>query len=465
MKSFIKTGVALALGLSLTGHALAQSPNAAPSYPATRTSPVVQEAGFRGTPSVGTGIAAPLRGGEPRYFTPGRNTAPSNLDPTVIEGPNQSDPVPEYTGAPAPPADGTQGPIVDQSTDPTCGPDASCIDGWLGGNCGPKWFGGVGGLIMTRDRANNTWLSYDQNNSDVTRLYTNDAAMTWAGGVETRLGRYLNGGQNALEAVYWGVYPGTQEACIESSDPVNSSLRSTLDFSSLQFTGPNGLYPVTDVLNSAMCHRYQASNNFQNIEINFLGYGCCGPTWNNGACASPLNFSWLGGIRYFRFEDCFNYYAWTPSDFFNYDINTINNLFGVQLGGRMDYWATQSWRVYSGIKFGLYGNQISQSQVINNSVAAATVQEIGCEHDGQQYWLSSSKTDAAFLGELDLGTSYQITRRWSAYAGYRAVAATGVALTNNQIPTYLCDIQDACNIDSNGSLILHGVYAGIGFNW
>ena len=106
MKSLRKSGMALALGLSLCSHAVAENPYASPYRNGTQT-PVVQEAGYRGTPSIGTGVAAPWRISEPRYFTPGRSTAPSNLDPTVIEGPNQSEPtpVPEYTGAPNPPVD------------------------------------------------------------------------------------------------------------------------------------------------------------------------------------------------------------------------------------------------------------------------------------------------------------------------------------------------------------------------
>ena len=43
----------------------------------------------------------------------------------------------------------------------------------------------------------------------------------------------------------------------------------------------------------------------------------------------------------------------------------------------------------------------------------------------------------------------------------RAAALTGVGLSTNQFPTDFSNLTEAAEIRSNGSLILHGGYAGI----
>ena len=79
----------------------------------------------------------------------------------------------------------------------------------------------------------------------------------------------------------------------------------------------------------------------------------------------------------------------------------------------------------------------------------------------------ASKDDVAFLGELRLGGAYTLRHNsggrpiWRLYGGYRAVALTGVALPTNQIPADFSDVVGVANIKSNGSMILHGLQAGV----
>ena len=77
----------------------------------------------------------------------------------------------------------------------------------------------------------------------------------------------------------------------------------------------------------------------------------------------------------------------------------------------------------------------------------------------------SRKDDVSFLAELDLGLAYQLTRHWSIYGGYRAVAVTGLALADNQIPFFLVDYPAYADIETNGSLILHGAMFGVLFQF
>ncbi len=64
-----------------------------------------------------------------------------------------------------------------------------------------------------------------------------------------------------------------------------------------------------------------------------------------------------------------------------------------------------------------------------------------------------------------MGVSYDITCHCSAMLGYRAVALTGVALADDQVPAYLAAENDWTDIDSSGSMILHGAFGGLEFRW
>ncbi|HEX6961792.1 MAG TPA: hypothetical protein VF175_08000, partial [Lacipirellula sp.] len=79
---------------------------------------------------------------------------------------------------------------------------------------------------------------------------------------------------------------------------------------------------------------------------------------------------------------------------------------------------------------------------------------------------SASKTDVSMLGELRLGASYQATPHCRVYGGWRAMGITGVALATSQTPTAFLDTTQMSNyVNSNGSLILHGLQTGVEWNY
>ena len=75
--------------------------------------------------------------------------------------------------------------------------------------------------------------------------------------------------------------------------------------------------------------------------------------------------------------------------------------------------------------------------------------------------MSSDKDDIAFLGELPLGGSYDISCHWRGVLAYRAVAITGVATSTDQIPTDFTNPEWVAIIDSDNSMIVHGVQTGV----
>jgi hypothetical protein len=205
-------------------------------------------------------------------------------------------------------------------------------------------------------------------------------------------------------------------------------------------------------------------NEFYNLEINFLCLcGACPPD----PCGySPFRCHWLFGARYFNFRDELVFGADTVDHNFTnaleelyYRIATDNNLIGLQWGAGGEYAVTCRLAVDCGVKMGLYQNHIVHHSYIGGSAGTAVINN--GPNAGRTFVVDNSENEWAGLGELNLGLQYRLTCNCTATLGYRVLAATGVALPTEQIYPDLRGIQDVEDIDSNGSLLLHGAYAGL----
>jgi hypothetical protein len=353
-----------------------------------------------------------------------------------------------------------------------CGLDSLShqIGNYLRGWDGSCWFGSVGSVVMNRDRGNVKWLSVDSGDPTNSLLGSYDAKMAWSGGVEARVGRYIDGCALGLEAVYWGVYPNAQAAY--ALDPTGvigdaNDLNSVPQFRTLDITGVAAI----DWYDQATVHMLRRNYEFHNLEVNLLG-SCCG-CLNTSCCRGPrLRCSWAIGARWFKFDEDFLFatsesnanFDWDADDV-GYWIGVENDLFGGQWGGRLEYCLTPRLSIYAASKVGVYNNHMRLYQRVGTAADTALVNDPGGPNDGRAFNVRSSKNEVALLGEADLGLRYQMWRRWSVAAGYRAVGVTGVALSTNQIPHDFADIDGAADIDANGSMILHGGYARIEYNY
>jgi hypothetical protein len=73
--------------------------------------------------------------------------------------------------------------------------------------------------------------------------------------------------------------------------------------------------------------------------------------------------------------------------------------------------------------------------------------------------VNANKSDFSLLGEIDTGFSWFFGPHFMAYAGYRVVGVTNVALSDNQF------VQGIGDVKQSGSLILHGVMMGGGWTF
>ncbi len=367
---------------------------------------------------------------------------------------------------------------------PDYAPQASAAPGYLygGGSCDAwtsgsasivgqpavrNWFGRVGGLVMTRDRSDHYTFSYGTLDEADQRTNTRDAAMDWTGGVDVRFGRYFNCERNAIEAVYWGLAPVTQTTQTVSGD-VLGDLNGILNWNSLDYAGSWASVYVNVAPGDNGIHQLTRDYAFQNLELNLWQF--CG-SCDTGKCnCSRLKSNWLVGVRYFRFDenllfasDANDVFITNENDEIFYNIDIENHLVGFQIGNEAQYCLSDRLTADLAMKLGIYGNQINHLSEIGGNLGGATINN--GPWAGEAFWVSSSKNDVAFLGEVNLGLRYCFNACWTGTLGYRALAVTGVAMPADQIYPDLRGINDVANIDSSRALILHGGYAGIEYNW
>ena len=372
---------------------------------------------------------------------------------------------------PAPPAPTKAKPVPQKHHHD--GQAASKTD-WIGGTCAEcglaacgcgGWYGRAGASFMTRDGDNRVWFSFDTGNLGSVFLNSNDIGGGWGWGADVVLGYALNGG-GAIEASYWGIYPGTRAGTAFDPDGATGTandLDSTFAFDSLDYNGGT----VADFYQNAEMHILRRTYEAHNVEINYVGTpygaGCYG-----NQCG--WNWRWLAGVRYLKFNDGFEYITddadqvltGDPNEVY-YTVDVDNHLIGVQVGGGLDFWFTDRLSFYANAKVGLFGVHMTNRSRIGGSAGDAVVNNPLSPYNGLAFNVNSTKDDVAMLGELDLGMRYAFSNHWSFVGGYRAVGISGVALSTNQIPQYFADIGGVQDIDSNGSVILHGGYFGFEF--
>jgi hypothetical protein len=193
-----------------------------------------------------------------------------------------------------------------------------------------------------------------------------------------------------------------------------------------------------------------------------------GPCCLTPGCGSRLNMTWLAGVRYFRFKDSLSYASsLTDTTFGNgnddiyYNSRVVNDLVGAQIGGIFNYCTGKRASLYALSKMGIYCNHAR----FNSDLGTRSGHSAYVTNTGEDYVISSTKNDVAFIGELGTGLNYRLSPKWSGSFGYRAIVASGVATAVDQLPINMSHLGNAANFDNNAALILHGVNLGALYNY
>jgi hypothetical protein len=179
------------------------------------------------------------------------------------------------------------------------------------------------------------------------------------------------------------------------------------------------------------------------------------------------------GVRYFRTDDDLSlddesatvtavgpntYDKTMPTGVWDlcYDVKIDNNLIGPQFGWTTDYNICCRWNIFMNSTMGIFGNHIDQTQRLWSPDGTVRFQQTQGSID-----IHNHRDDVAFLGELRAGCSYDINCHWRAVAAYRAVAMTGVATAFGQVPDNFTNADEVGRINTDNSLVIHGIQTGV----
>ncbi len=334
----------------------------------------------------------------------------------------------------------------------TSTPYASCDDNLCDAPCVPSpWYASAAGLYMTRDRGKRLWTTYQTNNNPNQLMNTNDASADWRGGGEIRLGRRFCCSTWALEGTFWALDSLQGHSSIQW---LGGNLSTPEDFD--HFTGPGSLFNNADV------HIINRRDEIYDAELNLM---------RTPLCCGPINIDWLVGFRWFHFREHLNWGtlgqdgSWSnPDDVAYLDDSIENNLFGGQVGLAAKWDVGYHLSLFARPKIGLYGNYMDHRFNIYNGAGTSFQPDPGSGIVDTFPGASHGSTFSV-LTEIDAGLQWQYHEHWSAFLGYRLIAATGIGLADEQIPFYPVDIPEWQEIDKTGHLLLHGVFAGLQYNF
>ncbi len=340
------------------------------------------------------------------------------------------------------------------------------------------WYASISALVMTRDRPNKVYITYETGNLPNNDFPIDELAWRWGG--EVRFGRRFccgcNPGYWAMEASYWTL--DNFDGFVSHTSPVSptnpdGTVGTPLRVQDIQFGGPPGPDGSTWFDNAAE-HRLWRRDEVHNVEANIVrGQWCYGQD-------SPWDLGWSMGVRYFRFQESWRFGSLagplvdplTAPHFWGQDgglyeayLNDqiTNNLIGPQLGFELGYNMGYNFRFYLSPKVGIYSNHITNN--FQAYLGNGTVANTGTSGVVGTYPVESSLDTVSFLTQVDVGVDWRFARQWSVQFGYRLVTATGVGLADAQIPFYIVDIPAIAQIDRNGDLILHGAYISLAYNF
>ncbi len=324
-----------------------------------------------------------------------------------------------------------------------------------------QWYVEAAGLIMGRNDARRLWTTYRTDNEPLQLMNSDDVDMDWAGGAEIRFGRNICCGIWSLEGTFWGLFPESGGALWDDGLVSTPLIVDDIEFDDGVNPAVNGM----DLFDRADAHRLWRKEQIYNLELNLIRHQLetCG----------PLNCDWGLGVRWFHFDEEFEFasldegFTWgedpTREAYLRDEVD--NDLLGFQIGCNVSY----QWnrlKLFAAPTCGVFGNHMQHEFIIyrGDGVVATPTVDSGMQGIAS-YPVKSSETSVSFLSEIDIGLSYEFLPRWNAFGGYRVVYATGMALAENQIPSYVIDTPELAEIDNDGDFVLHGAFGGVSYSF
>ena len=351
---------------------------------------------------------------------------------------------------------------------------ASCrLFSGLHGGGNANWVLGVNALSFARDYEDDVYLSRAQpgqvnqqgqliQQGQSQFLGTTDADEGDFGGWGINLARRSCSGKG-IEFRYWALNP---DATARLDGPGLSSVLQGLQY----LEDPQSGQTLQDIFYNSDSHILVRNTDINNFEVNLLNNG--GHYYTRRGRAA--NFELFGGFRWFQFDETLSYIsngqsvaganpqqqvAQIPTQN-TYRSFVENDLVGFQLGCRNEVCLGKRLAAFGGISTGIFNNRVNTFQSFFNQDQQLARLTSG-NFAGQDFAFGDQQDQVAFLSELNVGLTYQLSHSLRARFGYRALGVAGVALAADQIPTNFSDPSRIQTARTNGSLLLHGGFLGL----
>ena len=228
--------------------------------------------------------------------------------------------------------------------------------------------------------------------------------------------------------------------------------------------GTGGLQTADQWFDGAQANHIWRTYDVENLEGNIVRNLC------GGGC-SPYSVDFLFGVRWFRFQDGFVFGSQRGNDGTAYanqwaylDDHITNDLIGGQVGFNASYRFFDCLKVFLRPCVGVFDNHMTLDYNLYATGNNGQTYEGSPQTNGYPNYPVHATTDGfAFLTQVDVGLDWQVCRHVSAQLGYRVVAATGMGLSDSQIPFYGNDTPAIASIQHADSLLVHGAFGGLGF--
>jgi hypothetical protein len=305
-----------------------------------------------------------------------------------------------------------------------------CPDVCLTDNCCPTWEAQVDALFLWQGNIPSRPLYVDS----LTNATVLDANQLYApAAIAPRYSlTYHRDDCRAIEVNYFQVWGfNAQQVVGPQTDPAGSGA-----FASNNLVGPD--------YNEVSGALATSSANIQSLEVNLRRTDGGMIEWISG-------FRWLEWGQNLSFIDSITQGDTLAGGDFG-SIDTLNNLYGWQLGGDMMLWNAGRWLRVNGIaKAGVYYNhQAAQNTYYTDFFTEANA--------------ASSNDTVSFVGETGINASLALTNWLSWRAGYTCFWLGGVETPARQLGLTNIDTNTA-SVNTNGSVFLHGVNTGLEARW
>lgn len=297
---------------------------------------------------------------------------------------------------------------------------------------GPVWSATVDALMLWQ--GNIPSVPVFTNDAGSVVLDANDAEPAMTAGPRFGLQRQI-GETHAIEGNYFNVRSfdgGSLTPAAGGPFVINPALGNLLQFGDIQ------------------AGTLATQSQIQSGELNWR-------TWNGGLINWIAGFRWVEWNQQSSIDYAFENPSTANAGTVNLGNTVGNNLYGGQLGADIWLWNDGGpWRVNAVGKAGVFYNRAAYSRSIASVSDSAGTLVLGAP--------GAKADETSFVGELGVNASYNVTEWLAIRAGYTLFWLSGVATTPDNL--LAADIaQGTALVNTQGSVLLHGVTTGLEARW